>query len=337
MTDSAHDRLTFEQIETPERYGTQHHKGGGGYRNVWSAQQRVSFLKTLGWVLRHNLTSRTENPAAARLLPPDRLAAPLRRLRVTWLGHATTYIQTPTLRVLVDPMFGARASPFRHVGPKRVPPVPIRIADLPGVDVVLASHDHYDHLHRATVEELIREFDPLFLVPLDVGAIVERWGATHVRELDWWQSMVVGGTHFTCTPAQHFSGRGATNRDETLWSGWFIALPEGASTIFYAGDTGYAPHFTEIRERLGTPELAVLPIGAFRPRWMMRVVHMDPEEAIQAFMDLDAGHFLPVHWGTFDMADDRLDEAPRRLEAAASARGLDGRVHVLDIGASLER
>lgn len=337
MAESVQERFGSEQIETPDWYSQHHHKAGRGYRNVWSAQQRVSFLKTLGWVLRHNFPSGTEDPAPTRLLPPDRLAAAPRGMRVTWLGHATTYVQTPDLALLIDPMLGARASPFRHLGPKRVPPVPITIPDLPRVDVVLVSHDHYDHLDKSTVVDLVREFDPLFLVPLDVGAIVERWGATLVRELDWWQSVVVHGARFTCTPAQHFSGRRATNRDETLWCGWFVTPSGSDASLFYAGDTGYAPHFEEIRERLGAPDLALLPIGAFRPRWMMRVVHMDPEEALQAFSDLEANHFLPVHWGTFDMADDRFDEAPRRLESAASAKNIADRVHLLHIGGSLER
>ncbi len=325
----------FKQpIHTPEWYDQRHHDGEGGFQNIWGNDRGIPFFKALGWVLRHNFGRQEQVPATARLLDPDSLAVAPEGIRITWLGHATAYVQIGELRILTDPMFSQRASPVSFAGPRRLAPLPIQIEDLPGVDVVLISHDHYDHLDESSIQELQRQFSPLFLVPLDVGDIVVDWGAERVRELDWWQWIEVGPLRITCTPAQHFSGRGLTNRDGTLWASWYVQL--GNQTLYYAGDTGYAAHFREIRERLGAPDVALIPIGAYLPRWFMQVVHVDPSEALQAFADLEAGLLVPVHWGTFVMADDPLAEPPRLLMEQAKALGLAERVRLLEIGESVE-
>ena len=187
-------------------------------------------------------------------------------------------------------------------------------------------------LHSAWIRTLARRHDPLFLVPLGVGRLVRQAGATQVLELDWWQYVDRDGWRFHCTPAKHFSGRGLTNRDATLWSGWFLEALDGSQTVYFAGDSGYAEHFTAIYERLGAPEVALLPIGAYRPRWFMESVHVDPAQAVQAFVDLQATHFIPIHWGTFDLAEEPLQEPPLLLQQAAAEQNIADCVHLLDIG-----
>ena len=336
MTERPAPDASARQIETPEWYDQRHHDADGGFRNIWGNDRSQPFFKTLGWFLNHATSRREQVPPRTRIVDVDSLRVPPSDLRITWLGHATTYVQTANMRILIDPMFSERASPFSFAGPRRVPPLPLQVEDLPGVDVVLISHDHYDHLDEASIQDLQEQFAPLFLVPLDVGDIVAGWGAERIREMDWWQSLDVDSVRFTCTPAQHFSGRGLTNRNGTLWAGWYLEDRTARTTIFYAGDTGYATHFREVRERMGAPDLAILPIGAYLPRWFMQVVHVDPAEAIQAFLDLEATRMIPVHWGTFVLADDPLSQAPRLLMEHARTHQVDQRVQLLDIGESFE-
>lgn len=323
---------TDSTIHTPEWYDQRHHEAEGGFQNIWGNDRSTPFFKAFGWMLSHTFAQRNDVPAQATLLDVDSLRPAPSNVRVTWLGHASAYVQIGERRILTDPMFSQRASPVQFAGPRRQALLPVQIEDLPGVDIVLISHDHYDHLDEATIRELQQQFEPLFIVPLDVGEIVSRWGATRVRELDWWQWMDVDGLRVTCAPAQHFSGRGLTNRNGTLWASWYLRT-DGAS-LYYAGDTGYATHFEEIRERLGAPDIALIPIGAYLPRWFMQVVHVDPVEALQAFQDLNARAMIPVHWGTFVLADDSLSAPPRLLREEAQRRGILDRVHVLDIGES---
>lgn len=326
--------LASEPIHTLEGYDQRHHDADGGFQNIWGNEQDVPFFKALGWAIGHTFSREKQVPATAHLLNPDSLRTPPVGIRVTWLGHATTYVQIGSVRILTDPMFSKWASPVSFAGPKRLAPLPIQIEDLPGVDLVLISHDHYDHLDEESIRELQRQFSPIFLVPLDVGDIVAGWGAQRVRELDWWQWVNVDGLRITCTPAQHFSGRSLTNRDGTLWASWFVE--DSTRSVYYAGDTGYSPHFREIRERIGSPDLAIVPIGAYRPRWFMQAVHVDPAEAVQAMLDLEADVMVPIHWGTFVMADDPLAEPPRLLVEHARAAGVSEKVRLLDIGASTE-
>ncbi|HEX7070177.1 MAG TPA: MBL fold metallo-hydrolase [Rhodothermales bacterium] len=330
MTSSA----SFQPVQSPEWYDQRHHDSRGGFQNIWGNDRSQPFFKTMGWLLGHGFRHQPQVPPTARVVDPQTLRPTPNGIRVTWLGHATTFVEIGGKRILIDPMFSERASPVSFAGPRRIPPLPLRVEDLPGVDFVLISHDHYDHLDEQSVKDLQDQFAPQFLVPLDVGDIVEKWGAERVRELDWWQYLELDSLRFTCTPAQHFSGRGITNRNGTLWAGWYVQAPDSAS-VFYSGDTGYATHFREIRERLGSPDLAILPIGAYLPRWFMQVVHVDPAEAVQAFLDLEAGHLIPVHWGTFSLADDPFSEAPQLLKQAAAAKGVVDRVKLMEIGESV--
>jgi L-ascorbate metabolism protein UlaG (beta-lactamase superfamily) len=197
-------------------------------------------------------------------------------------------------------------------GPKRVRPPGIRFEDLPHIDAVIVSHDHYDHMDLPTLKRLQKEHHPRFVVPLGNAAILESAGILGAVELDWWQSDAVApGVKVTATPSQHFSNRGAFDQGNALWASYVIEGKSGR--VYFAGDTGYGPHFKEIARRLGAPRLALLPIGAFRPRWFMGPVHMAPEEAVKAAKDLGAALSLGIHFGTFRLADDGEDEPAAQL------------------------
>jgi len=238
---------------------------------------------------------------------------------VTWIGHSTLLIQMDGQNILTDPIWSERASPLPFLGPKRVTPPAIPFKDLPPVDVVVISHDHYDHLDKPTILRLGNK--PLYLVPLGVGAILKSWGIDHYQELDWWDEFVYNKIRFTCTPAQHFSGRTPLDRNQSLWASWVIR--GNHQNIYFGGDTGYFPGFAEIANRLGPFDLAALPIGAYRPRWFMSPVHMDPAQAVQAWQDLKARIFLPIHWRTFQLADEPLDEPPQLLRRELHKHHLD--------------
>jgi L-ascorbate metabolism protein UlaG (beta-lactamase superfamily) len=235
-------------------------------------------------------------------------------LAVTWYGHATVLVEIDGRRVLVDPVWGERASPSALIGPKRLHPVPAPVESLPPLDVVLISHDHYDHLDLPTVRALLEHSDAPFVVPLGVGAHLRSWGvpAARVVELDWGERARVRELTLTCTEARHFSGRGLV-RDTTLWASWVIAGPQHG--VFFGGDTGYTPVFAEIGARYGPFNLTLLPIGAYNTQWPD--IHMNPEEAVRAHGDLGGGLLLPIHWGTFNLAFHDWDEPVRRLLAAA--------------------
>lgn len=237
-------------------------------------------------------------------------------LAATWLGHASVLIEIDGYRVLADPMFSRRASPADFAGPKRLHPVPVTPADLPSLDAVLISHDHYDHLDMATVAQLLAASKAPFLVPVGVGAHLRAWGVPPARviELDWGGDHRIGTLRITCTPARHFSGR-LFRRNSTLWSSWAIAGPE--HRVFFGGDTGYTAAFAEIGSRYGPFDLTVLPIGAYAAAWPD--IHMNPEEAVRAHRDLGGGVLLPIHWATFDLALHSWAEPVERLLRAAGA------------------
>jgi L-ascorbate metabolism protein UlaG (beta-lactamase superfamily) len=244
-------------------------------------------------------------------------------LAVTWYGHASAVIEVDGQRVLIDPVWSNRVSPSSLVGPARLHPVPVPLDALPSVDAVVISHDHYDHLDKATIRALARAGEMPFLVPLGVGAHLRGWGIAEHRivELDWEKSTSVGALTVTCTEARHFSGRGLI-RNPTLWASWVIAGPE--HSVYFGGDTGYGTFFARIADRHGPFDATVLPIGAYDRHW--RDIHMDPEEAVAAHADLnlgDPGHgvLMPIHWATFNLALHTWDEPVRRFVAAAQVAG----------------
>ncbi|WP_441251506.1 MBL fold metallo-hydrolase [Kitasatospora sp. McL0602] len=262
-------------------------------------------------------------PAAAvplhRPRPIDFAAAPDSGLRLTWLGHATVLAELDGRRVLFDPVWSERCSPFGWTGPKRLHPVPVPLGELGQVDVVVISHDHYDHLDMHTVQALLRGTGAVFAVPLGVGAHLEHWGVPTGRivELDWWESAEVGGLTLTATPARHYCSRGPRTSTHFLWASWVVAGPE--HRIFHSGDTGYFPGFAEIGRRLGPFDATMMQIGAYSDFWPE--VHMTPEEGVRAHLDLGGRTLLPVHWCTFNLAPHPWEEPAERSLAAAQALG----------------
>ncbi|HEV8610204.1 MAG TPA: MBL fold metallo-hydrolase [Thermoanaerobaculia bacterium] len=234
-------------------------------------------------------------------------------MRVTFVNHSTVLVQMDGVNVLTDPIWSERCSPVSFAGPKRVHAPGLRFEDLPPIDVVVVSHNHYDHMDLPTLRRLAVERQPRIFVPLGNRVTLERRGVRGVEELDWWQSeRVREGVHVHAVPAQHFSARGLFDRDRALWAGFVVTGP--ASAMYFAGDTGFGPHFGEIRERYGPPRLALLPIGAYRPEWFMSRVHTSPDEALSAHEILDAGTSVGIHFGTFRLADDGQDEPAERIE-----------------------
>jgi len=362
------------------------HHDGRRFRNPWPNARPQGVLGLLRWVLVERLTTpRPADPPAAafpRVGPTFEVprAAP-DQLTATWVGHSTFLLQVGRYNVLTDPMWSRRASPLRFVGPARRVPPAVDFDALPPVDVVLVSHDHYDHLDDDTVRRLAARFPAaVWFAPLRLGAWLRKRGVREVRELDWWSSTRVGGPsapsgvpheggsvgspatawgapptgtladarlapapesgdewpnaamRVTCVPAQHFSGRWAIGRNTTLWCSWAVHV--GDRRVLFAGDTGRHPEFATIGERCGPFDLVLMPIGAYAPRWFMAPVHMDPEDATSAYQELSdahpAGAARPVlagmHWGTFKLTDEPIDEPPRRVRAAWHAAGLDERL-----------
>jgi N-acyl-phosphatidylethanolamine-hydrolysing phospholipase D len=272
----------------------------------------------------------------------------------TWIGHITVLAQIGGLNILTDPVFSERCAPVQWAGPKRHTPPGLTLAQLPRIDLVLLSHNHYDHMDEASLVALGQQAGgpPLFITPLGHKAWFARRGIHHVIELDWWDTHVLetnslSAAHaripVTLTPAQHWSARTATDALRSLWGGYAVLSPD--CHLFFAGDTAYSPDFSDIRQHFAlqhTPalgggfDLALLPIGAYEPRWFMKDQHVNPEEAVQIFHDLGCKQAMAVHWGTFQLTDEPLDEPPRALALALKTAGMrPERFAVLAVGETM--
>jgi N-acyl-phosphatidylethanolamine-hydrolysing phospholipase D len=296
-----------------------------GFRNNYPHPGRASFW---AWKWEQLSNGAPQPPPGGWNLPamktdPSSLRDPAGNPSLTWIGHATVLVRLAGRTVLFDPIFSDRASPVAFAGPKRIVPLPIDIADLPQIDVVMISHNHYDHLDLASVQRLaaMPQGSPRFLVPLGLKAWFTAQGIDRVDEYDWWQATTDGPLTMTLVPVQHWSRRGLTDTDATLWGGWVVE-GEGLRLI-HTGDTGYSNDFRDIGERFGGFDMAFIPIGAYAPRWFMQTMHVDVADAVQVRADLRAARAIGIHWGTFEgMTDEPLDEPPVLLARERAARGL---------------
>ena len=305
----------------PKSDAPSHHRVGG-FANVNPASAPAGrWVRTRFFITRIFSTTFSSKTANLPIVANDGRA--LRENRsgatVTWVGHSTLLVQLEGVNVLTDPQWSARASPVAFGGPRRVTPPGLRFEDLPPIHVVVISHDHYDHLDRETVKRLAETHRPRFLVPLGLKAWFADIGITDIEELDWWDQRTLRGLTITCVPAQHFSGRTLWDRNSRLWGGWVIAGRD--RRLYFAGDTGYYDGLKEIGARLGPFDLAAIPIGAYVPAMIMKASHTSPEEALAAFTDVRGRVFVPIHWGTFDLADEPIEEPARRLATEARRLG----------------
>jgi N-acyl-phosphatidylethanolamine-hydrolysing phospholipase D len=292
-----------------------HHRSRG-FGNNYAHDRRGArdFLKFLwGW-------RRAFEPVSFPRATPDVsfLATNRSRPGLTWIGHSTFLLQIGGLNVLTDPHFTERASPLAWAGPGRLVEAGLALRDLPSIDVVLVSHNHYDHLDESSVRWLARHHPKaVFIVPLGLRRWMQRRHVHNVIELDWWQSQQGHAFKVTAVPAQHFSGRTASDRNLTLWCGF--VLEAAGRRVYFAGDTGYSKDFADIGRKFAPIDLALIPIGAYEPRWFMRAMHVNPEEAVRIHRDVGSRHSVAMHWGTFRLTEEPLDEPPRHLAKALEA------------------
>jgi len=296
-----------------------------GFRNPSPGFEEKGLTDVLKWVVwdRFINNSNSHSSDSVSFEPAENDPAALKNNKtdftITWIGHSSLLIQIDGMNILTDPVWSERVSPVSFAGPKRVVPPGLAFEDLPVIDMVIISHDHYDHLDKDTIERLGNK--SFYLLPLGLGEFFEQLNITNYQELDWWADIRINKIRFVCVPAQHFSGRTMFDRNKTLWCGW--VLESNSAKIYYAGDTGYFPGFKEIGSRLGPFDVAAIPIGAYKPRWFMSPVHLDPKEAVDVYLDVKAKYFIPIHWGTFNLSDEPLDEPPKVLLLEVENRNLD--------------
>ncbi len=300
------------------------HHAVDGFRNPNADFQRPSTWTRWSFIVRR-LWATSMSPrtfVAPRVANDGASCAPAVSIRaLPGSATATLLVQINGVNILTDPQWSERASPVSWGGPRRLSPPGLAFEDLPRIDVVLISHDHYDHLDLNTVKRLAEARDPLFLVPLGLKAWFAENGMTRVEEMDWWQEREYRTVKFVCVPAQHFSQRTLSDANQRLWASWAVLSPE--RRLYFSGDTGYFAGFKEAGQRLGPFDIAAIAIGAYQPPEIMKAVHLTPEEAVQAFIDLNARVLLGIHWGTFDLAEEPLDEPPQRLLADFHRRNID--------------
>jgi L-ascorbate metabolism protein UlaG (beta-lactamase superfamily) len=299
------------------RFAVSDHCDGQHFFNPGATGRGRGLLQVLRWRMREeravwpdSVTNPTFPP------PPDHVTAG--EVAITFINQATFLIRLPGVVVLTDPIFSLRCSPVSWAGPLRVRPPGISLAHLPRPDVVVLSHNHYDHMDLPSLRALQRHHAPRFVTTLGNARILSRLGI-EATELDWWQEAADGDLRITATPARHFSARTPFDRNRALWGGFMLRSPRGQ--VFFAGDSGAGLHWREIRTRLGAPDVALLPIGAYEPRWFMAPVHMNPAEAVDAHLALEARRSVGMHFGTFQLTDEAIDAPQEALSVAREAAG----------------
>jgi len=298
---------------------------GNGFRNIGEYEES-SFFDFLKWRWERAWKDIPEaGDYSFELAPNDPAFLRVNRDRttLTWIGHATVLLQAHGRNILTDPHFSERASPVQWMGPRRAVPPGLSLVDLPRIDFVVLSHDHYDSLDENSIIALHSRpggGDTVFVAPLGFRSWLAGRGINRIVELDWWERHEEEGLSFVAVPVRHWSKRSLFSRNKRLWAGWVLLA--GDFRFFFSGDTGYAPFFTEIGSRYGPFNLAAIPIGAYEPRWFMQKHHVTPEEAVQIHKDLKSEKSVGIHWGTFVLTDEPLDEPPKRLEKARDENGM---------------
>ena len=289
---------------------------------------------SLWMVPRMLLTPRTRWPVSIPVEPQTPPLVQGKQVAITFIGHSTFLIQAAGAGILTDPVYADRASPSQRKGPRRVRAPGVRFDDLPPISIVLLSHNHYDHCDLRALVHLKNRFEPTFITPLGNGRLLRSAGIDQVEELDWWKASTQRGISISLTPAQHGAARGLFDRNHALWGGFLIEIV--GKRIFFAGDSGYGPHFEEIGRRLTPIDLALLPIGAYEPRWFMKDIHMNPEEAVQAHFDLGAARSIAMHFGVFQLTAEGIDEPAAWLAQALASREVPtSDFRIVEVGASV--
>jgi len=298
-----------------------HHMPDGTFVNTDGQAISKSFTDLLRW--RWNRTEPSPQHFDVIHPDPDVIANPA-TTQITWLGHSAFLLQVKGKNILTDPHFSKRASPLSFAGPKRIVAPPLNIDELPHIHAVVISHNHYDHLDEESLTELYerqKNAPPLFLVPLGLKEELLSYDITNVVEMDWWESHEYEGMTLTALPVKHWSQRTFFDRNKSLWAGWLVDIED--FRFFHTGDSGYSDDFRKIGEDYPGIDLATIPIGAYDPRWFMKDAHMSPKEAVQTFIDLKAGKAIGMHWGTFILTDEEMDEPPVRLAEALKEKGIE--------------
>ncbi len=327
--------MKYEIVPQPF-YNQNHHSSRGIFLNPLGKKPDFSrwSLKYIKWILNQLVSEKNNALPLCQSIVPSSIEKPPNTVRFSWIGHHTVLIQTSQCNILTDPIFSFCVGPFPISNYYRKVKLPIKIDQLPHIDIVLITHDHFDHLDLRSVKKIVSTFNPLFIVPLGVGSILKKRNARYV-ELDWWQTLKTETIQYHCVPANHWSGRSffkGSNR--TLWSSWYLDDRLNNTTIYFSGDTAYAGHFKNICQIFEAPRFALLPIGAYAPDWLHSYCHLHPKEALQAFLDLKARCLIPIHWGTFDISEEPLLEPIEILVDEFRKMGLSHQLHPLNIGQS---
>lgn len=312
------------------------HHGIGGFCNPPGSPEPTASSPAMAFDLLRIATARHRGPVPAAYYadPAETLAAlhePAEEDRITWLGHATVLIEMDGRRVLVDPVWSQYVTPFPPFGPRRIVPPPVPLEKLPPVDVIVVTHDHYDHLDLATLRAMPGKDRIDVITPLGVGETLRDMGFARVTETDWWEKTDIAGLSLWTLPAVHESGRGAFRKDETLWASF--ALVGERSRVYVSADSGYHTHYREIGERLGPFDLAVMSLGGYAPKEVASAYHFTPAESVRAIRDLRAARAVPVHWATYPLGSEGpFDPGPRLLEEAERASLAEGRASLMRVG-----